>query len=1054
MKEGKATEDTRVKLPALLHATRLGYTYLSLKTYIKDGGRIDAGTNIFLDIFQNSISKINDTYYDMDSAVLILQFLSQSLGAEKTIHKISDSLDSEDLGRKFYHYLINGIDVEGCPEKIKLIDFEHPENNTYNVVTELTYQKPECEDNFRPDITLLINGIPLVFIEVKKPNNKEGIKAEFDRMIKRQQNKTFRKFINITQLMIFSNNMEYDDDDLDNLFGAFYATASYEKPFFNHFREEDEEYQKASFLKHIDAHSEEIENLILKDNNHVEVKGLTFYEKDKSPFTPTNRIITSLCNPERLLFLLQYGIAYVERTDKNGITHLEKHIMRYSQMFATKAIHAKIEDARKIPNQVRDDGFSQVKGIIWHTQGSGKTALAYFVSQFLRDYYAGLTKPVRFFFIVDRLDLMTQAKNEFIARGLKVDVVNSKEDFKKNISKVSTSKNGEATITVVNIQKFSEESIATPNDYDIEVQRVYFMDEAHRSYNPAGSFLANLFNSDKNAVLIALTGTPLLNAKVVDATGKNKTIHFNSKDIFGPYIHKYWYNNSIKDGYTVRLIREAIETSYKTKLRSVLDQLETIKGSLQRKELFAHPKYVAPLTKYIVDDFQNSKRNLGDDTIGAMIVADSSDQAKAIFEELQKYESITKALILHDVDDKDTREKERDDFKAGMIDFLVVYNMLLTGFDAPRLKKMYLGRVVKDHSLLQTLTRVNRPYNKFHYGYIVDFADIRKEFDKANQEYYNELKEELGDEFENYSQLFLDAEEIDKRLMEIQDILFAYDTSDIEAFSQSINILEKDELNRIRKALEDYKVLYNVARLQGFDQILQKIDITCVKALASEVERTIFNKNFSDSIKDSTDTQALLNTALDQINFTFLKIGEEELAIADKWQEIAEKTRKAFLQNLDPKDPEYISLYEELKRVMSKKNIEELTADDMQKSIKELEELKKKMDQKNQKDQTLCNKYNGDPKFMRIHKRLKENPPPIIPSDTLLQQVLLNIKYETDNLLLSNSNVISNEAYFDSQLGSFVIPELQKQKVTFTLPQAKMMINIIKKEYTGELVGM
>ncbi len=1054
MKESKANEDTRVKLPALFHATRLGYTYLSLKNYINNGGKIDAETNIFLNIFQDSISKINDTHYDKDSAVLILQFLSQSLGTEKTVHKLSDSLSNEDLGRKFYNYLVNGIDVEGCPEKIKLIDFEHPENNTYNVVTELTYQKPECEDNFRPDITLLINGIPLVFIEVKKPNNKEGIKAEFDRMIKRQQNKTFRKFINITQLMIFSNNMEYDDDDLDNLFGAFYATASYEKPFFNHFREEDEKYQKASFLKPIDAHSEEIENLILKDNNHVEVKGLTFYEKDKSPFTPTNRIITSLCNPERLLFLLQYGIAYVERTDKNGITHLEKHIMRYPQMFATKAIHAKIEDARKIPNQVRDDGFSQVKGIIWHTQGSGKTALAYFVSQFLRDYYAGLAKPVRFFFIVDRLDLMTQAKNEFIARGLKVDIVNSKEDFKKNISKVSTSKNGEATITVVNIQKFSEESVATPNDYDIDVQRVYFMDEAHRSYNPSGSFLANLFNSDKNAVLIALTGTPLLNAKVVDVTGKNKTIHFNSKDIFGPYIHKYWYNNSIKDGYTVRLIREAIETSYKAKLRSVLDELETIKGSLQKKDLFAHPKYVAPLTEYIVGDFLKSKVTLGDDTIGAMIVADSSDQAKAIFEELQKYESITKVLILHDIDDKDTREKERDDFKAGKIDILVVYNMLLTGFDAPRLKKMYLGRVVKDHSLLQTLTRVNRPYNKFHYGYIVDFADIRKEFDKANQEYYNELKEELGDEFENYSQLFLDAEEIYKRLTEIQDILFAYDTSDIEAFSQSINILEKDELNKIRKALEDYKILYNVARLQGFDQILQKIDITCAKAFASEVERTIFNKNFSDSIKDSTDTRALLNTALDQINFTFLKIGEEELTIADKWQETAEKTRKAFLRNLDPKDPEYVSLYEELKRVMSKKNIEELTAEDMQKSIKELEELKKKMDQKNQKDQTLCNKYNGDPKFMRIHKRLKENPPPIIPSDTMLQQVLLNIKYETDNLLLSNSNVISNEAYFDSQLGSFVIPELQKQKVTFTLPQAKMMINIIKKEYTSELVGI
>ncbi len=158
MSDTKPTEDTRVKLPALSHCTRLGYNYISLKDYLRDEKKIDAEINIFLDVFKTSISKINETLYDKSSAELVVEFLSQSLGTEKTVHKLSDSLNNEDLGRKFYNYLINGIDVEGCPEKIKLIDFEHPENNTYNVVTELTYQKPECEDNFRPDITLLING--------------------------------------------------------------------------------------------------------------------------------------------------------------------------------------------------------------------------------------------------------------------------------------------------------------------------------------------------------------------------------------------------------------------------------------------------------------------------------------------------------------------------------------------------------------------------------------------------------------------------------------------------------------------------------------------------------------------------------------------------------------------------------------------------------------------------------------------------------------------------------------------------------------------------------
>lgn len=1049
MSSEKPNEDTRVKLPALLHCTRLGYEYLSLKEYLKQKKKIDQETNIFVDIFKESISRINDTEYDKASAEVIIEFLSQSLGTDSVVKKISDSLDNEDLGRKFYKLLQEGIEVDGCPSKIKLIDFENPENNSFNVVTELTYQKTECEDYFRPDITLLINGIPLVFIEVKKPNNEYGMRAEYDRMDKRQQNKKFRKFINITQLMIFSNNMEYEDDDLECLFGAFYASSSYETTFFNHFREEDEEYKKenpsVNILAPEDTNLAATEDFILKDNNHPEVKGQSFYEKDKHPLTLTNRTLTSICSIERLLFILQYGLVYVERTDDNGIKHLEKHIMRYPQMFATKAIHKKIEEDRI--NQV-----PQTKGIIWHTQGSGKTALAYFASRRLKDYYSKLHKNVRFFFIVDRLDLMTQAQEEFIARGFKVDLVNSKEQFKSNISKLSTDKNGEDTITVVNIQKFSEESVVVPNDYDIEVQRVYFMDEAHRSYNPTGSFLANLYNSDKNAVLIALTGTPLLNAKTHDAKGKNKTIHFNSKDIFGNYIHKYWYNSSIKDGYTVRLIREAIETSYRAKLNSVLDELEALKGSIQKKNLFAHKKYVEPLTEYIVGDFLKSRIALGDNTIGAMIVADSSDQARAIFDELQKYTELTKILILHDEDDKDIRKEEIEAFKKGKYDFVVVYNMLLTGFDAPRLKKMYLGRVVKDHSLLQTLTRVNRPYKSFHFGYIVDFADIRKEFDKANQEYYNELKEELGDEFENYSQLFLDAEEIENRLTEIKDILFEYDTSDIEAFAQSLNVLDKPELTKIQKALEDYKILYNVARLQGFDDITQKIDINTIKAFASEVDRTIFNKNYSNVLANSSDSQALLNIALDQIKFTFTKIGEEELTIADKWQEMAEKTRKAFTRNMDPKDPEYITLFEELKRVMAKKNIEELTAQDMQQSISELEDLKKKIDQKNQKDQTLCNKYNGDPKFMRIHKRLKETPPPIIPSDTLLNQVLLNIKYKTDNLLLTNSNVINNEAYFDGQLKAFVIPELQQQKVTFTLPQVISMTKLIKSEYFAEMV--
>ena len=187
-------------------------------------------------------------------------------------------------------------------------------------------------------------------------------------------------------------------------------------------------------------------------------------------------------------------LPYVERTDKNGIKTLQKHIMRYPQFFATLAIEKKLDAGVK-------------HGIIWHTQGSGKTAMAFHNVRYLRDYFQRQGKVAKFYFVVDRLDLLTQASEEFAARGLHVERVNSKEDFVQNIRTIGASDNsGEDTITVVNIQKFSEESVARKSDYDVEVQRIYFLDEAHRSYKPNGSFLANLMASDRDAVIIALTG--------------------------------------------------------------------------------------------------------------------------------------------------------------------------------------------------------------------------------------------------------------------------------------------------------------------------------------------------------------------------------------------------------------------------------------------------------------------------------------------------------------------------------------------------------------------
>lgn len=207
----KFTEDSRVKIPTILHLTRLGYNYLSL-----NGAKWDENTNIFPEIFKESIAQINDGIEESNAARLF--------------EDVRLSLENEDLGKAFYEKLIT-------TSGLKLIDFTDFSKNRFDVVTELTYKNGDEE--FRPDITLLVNGMPLVFIEVKKPNNKEGIIAERNRINKRFQNPKFRRFVNITQLMVFSNNMEYDNEQIEPLQGAFYASPSYHEPSFNYFREEE-----------------------------------------------------------------------------------------------------------------------------------------------------------------------------------------------------------------------------------------------------------------------------------------------------------------------------------------------------------------------------------------------------------------------------------------------------------------------------------------------------------------------------------------------------------------------------------------------------------------------------------------------------------------------------------------------------------------------------------------------------------------------------------------------------------------------------------------------
>ena len=1015
-------ENSRVKIPAILHLCKLGYSYVSLKDAL-----VHESTNIFTNIFIESIKKINEGIEESE--------------IKKVLEEISLCLENEDVGKSFYEKLIN-------QSGIKLIDFDNFQNNTLNVVTELPCKKDDEE--FRPDITLLINGMPLVFIEVKKPNNQDGILAEHKRIQSRFQNKKFRKFVNITQLMVFSNNMEYDDHAIQPIQGAFYATASYQKPNFNYFREE-EHFELSKILKDI---SDEDETVILKDNNLVGIKDSPEFITNKHPNSPTHRVLNSLFQPERLAFMLRYSIAYVK-----GEYHLEKHIMRYPQVFATKAIAKKLNEGVK-------------KGIIWHTQGSGKTALAYYNVKFLTDYFQSKNIIPKFYFIVDRIDLLIQASREFKSRGLVVHNINTREEFSKDIKSTSVIHNnsGKPEITVVNIQKFENDpDVIRNNDYNLNIQRVYFLDEVHRSYNPKGSFLANLHESDANAIKIGLTGTPLLGDE------------FNSKKIFGGYIHKYYYNSSIADGYTLRLIREEIETSYSLLLKEALQAIEILKGNADRKTVYAHHKFVEPMLDYIMQDFENSRIAMNENSIGGMVVCDSSEQAKMMYEIFQnKYaakqeESLlmaaepvvnygakqkenskvkSAALILHDVGTKKEREEWVEQFKAGNIDFVFVFNMLLTGFDAPRLKKLYLGRIVKAHNLLQTLTRVNRTYKEFRYGYVVDFADIQAEFNKTNQDYFKELQSELGDEMEHYSNLFKSKEEIEAEIREIKDLLLHFNTANAEVFSHQISqIQDRAEMQKIVKALNNAKSLYNIIRLSGNYELLDKLDFNKLTLLAREANNHLALINMKEALEKSVDTTNLLNIALEDVLFAFTKVKEEEMILADQLKNTLQKTREMLGGNFDQADPVFVSLKEELERLFKKKNLNEVTKEEMERNIAALEKIYTAAKELERKNQLLKAKYDNDGKYARLHKRLMEKNP-LTDSESKLFEALQSLKKEADAQILQNSKMLENESFVERMMVRLVIDQLKnKHQLNLDADTAKQINTLIVKEYMNEYLG-
>ena len=976
------------------------------------------------------------------------------------------------MGREFYALLSSNCGI-------KLIDFDHPENNEWHVTTEFTCHNDETDDEFRPDITCFINGMPLAFIEVKKPNNHEGILAERDRINVRMSKKCFRSFFNITQLMIFSNNQEYDNISRVPIQGAFYCCASLSKAFFNVFREEDKKFvSQYPYLPITD----DIENKVLKHRNCIVIKNLNEYHTNKQVDTPTNRILTSMLSKERILFLLRYGFAYVEKKveleDGTMGTVLQKHVMRYQQLFASYAIR-------------RTLGRGIKSGIIWHTQGSGKTALAYYSVRSLTDYFAQQNVVAKFYFIVDRIDLMEQASDEFAARGLVVHNAKSRDELMADIASNSLTNNsaGKLEIMVVNIQKFKEDKkqVQLNDCYNTQMQRIFFIDEAHRGYNPKGSFLANLLEADKNAIKIALTGTPLLKEER------------ESWRVFGDYIHTYYYDKSIADGYTCKLMREPIETVYKEKIENILDKLagqtEVKKSDIDRNKIIEHESYLNALLDYIIADFRKFRLQQDDDTVGAMIVCKTNPQARKLFElwqqrfgfaqhiESKKEEKLLQtaadpmigyghqlkplkaSLILHDEGDKLERKEYIEEFKKLMnVDVLIVNKMLLTGFDAPRLKKLYLGRSLDGHDLLQALTRVNRPYKDFQYGYVVDFVNIKENFDQTNNRYLRELNRTTDSdgiplEGQHIAEdILVTPEEVAEKVKQVKSLLFNFSTDNMEEFRKQLDDIDsKETLYELRNSLADAKAVINQARALGDEETKEKLaslPTMAFSTMMTEVTHRIERINLLSNTEHKADVSGIINVALSEMEFEFKRGVPEELRIlVNDIRDRCERVQREFERNFDQKEEKYVLLSDEFREYFRKKGFIPKDTQDAKESIDYMDEVMKKIREINQRNEILKKKYQKDERFVRIHKRIREvnttrpDRPIISAEEYEIAENLGKMKQDIDHRLFLNIHMLDNEDSFKQDVLAIIGQELRNMKIRADLKDRKYINNLITAEY-------
>lgn len=722
------------QIPAMQLLQSMGYVLLTEAEALRERrGRL---SNVLLeDVLEGQLKKINrihksghqHEFTDANIADAIQRLKSVKYdGLLKTNEAVFDLLA---LGTT----LEQTIDGDTKSHSLRFIDWDKPENNAFHVCAEFEVERTRSTQKRRPDLVLFVNGIPFVTIECKRPT--EEVEQAVSQTIRNQKDDQIPKLFTYVQMVIGTNKNEVK-----------YGTVGTPSKFWALWRERE-------------ITDEEIEAAV-KTPLTDEQKTATFadgFSEEQEPYesieaaggrevSEQDRVLFSLCRRDRLIDMVRRFILF----DAG-----EKKIARYQQYFAVKNILARVE-------HLNGDGKRE-GGVIWHTQGSGKSLTMVMMAKALalkgRDPDSSISNP-RVVLVTDRKDLDRQIEGTFKKVGMTV------TRAKTGAELVTLVQDKEASIITTLVHKFDKAS--SKAGIVVDDPNVFLLiDESHRTQY--GRYHARMRSVFPRGCYIGFTGTPLLK--------KEKSTFAK----FGDVIDTYPINQAVADGAVVPLLYEgrmveqdvnagAIDAWFERICKGLTEEQKAdLKKKFSRADAVQNTEQTLRCIAF--DVLQHFTANWQGTGRKAQLVARSKVSAIRLHNLLEEFGGVSSAVVISAPDDREGHDDidtdpddevqkfwrlmmkkygSEDEYNKLIIErflsteepeIIIVVDKLLTGFDAPRNTVLYLARKMKEHNLLQAIARVNRLYedtergDEKEFGYIIDYANVLGELDKALTSY-------------------------------------------------------------------------------------------------------------------------------------------------------------------------------------------------------------------------------------------------------------------------------------------------------------------------------